>query len=345
MEGPAGSGGPIRGIDWEMPHHRKFLCFGVPRSGTTYFAHLMNSHPNAFCGMEAFPPHLFRSDFLEPKSFLKNVNNSASRDHGLRMLRKKRFIKVMGDKFPRAYHDMRNVMREMKGEPLFCIVRKSSEVFLSFDIRASDPNDDWNPGMIWIIAYLEAMHVVHCLLMHRKSNFIIVGYDYLVGPDTRLKAAVEIFSVFGLGVNSKVYRYLGLSRERTVRSIKKVRRLTEAQEQIQSLPHMRLYDDLVSGVKICTSSKLYDGLNRVSELLIRDFYSERDLFLGVLEQVCKNPHFVALWTRMRATYASMYSAPPMREIFRFLDSVVESSGAQGGSPILRDELVHPEARG
>ena len=82
-----------------------FLVLGVPRSGTTLFARLLNNYPSILCGSERFYGHLLSHAHLTLTGYetLDVEHPNAARHFEMLALKKDTPDLVIGEKLPRAY--------------------------------------------------------------------------------------------------------------------------------------------------------------------------------------------------------------------------------------------------
>ena len=97
----------------------KFIVSGVPRSGTTALANLLNWHPTVFCGIERFPLATVDQSFFSHESVIDESIPSAHFARNKDVLEEKIQLDAIGDKGPRYFYrlagsasefaDMKNV--------------------------------------------------------------------------------------------------------------------------------------------------------------------------------------------------------------------------------------------
>jgi len=218
-----------------------FYCLGVPRSGTTYFSHLVNSHPRALCGVENFAPGRLQAQWFEIENFLEPILHDSTRSFCAQQLRRKPDLLALGDKFPRAYLHYEHLMEELKAAVFFVIFRDPVEVFCSWDARAADSEDHWDSGRNWVIAYLEMTLLLKQLKRRVADQMFLVSYAHLVGAESRKEAANQILTLLNLAFHPSIDGFLNDSLPRTQRSMEKPRASNGAQDLLLSMPHMRFY--------------------------------------------------------------------------------------------------------
>lgn len=169
-----------------------FLVLGVPRSGTTFFAKIMNNHPDVICGNERFHAHGFSPDHLTETGFrtldLDRLSAAQAQDHldskaGHASL-------VFGEKFPRAYlHFHKTLPRfEASDRPfkMIVLIRDIQEIANSWLRRATNGQDrHWPDGMYGVFPYIEQVLLAWQLsLLKRPEDVLLVSYARLFDPTT-----------------------------------------------------------------------------------------------------------------------------------------------------------------
>lgn len=243
---------------------KKFLVFGVPRSGTTFLAHLLNSHPEVFCGLEAFPPHKLDVDMLSPNEFISGAYTDAARNDAAKTLvGKSASLVAIGDKYPRSYFNQDAYRPNLERAVGIVVIRDPGEVFASFDQRAQNPEDDWHPGMRWPVAYLEHLALFDFISTLSDCALWAVGYKQMTDPDQRFKCADRIFGMLDLQRTRSVTRFLEASVKRTVESRRRVRIMSPVQKRLLATRHMRLISEVGESDRVfeladlqCVTSKV-----------------------------------------------------------------------------------------
>ncbi|RYG98832.1 MAG: sulfotransferase [Alphaproteobacteria bacterium] len=169
-----------------------FLC-GVPRSGTTAFAELLNLHPQIAVGVERykslamsgktidqFTPGLFDKErFFDFRETDTNVRADAAYEI---MRNKYSEAKWVGDKVPRYYTKLRFIFERFPNPIVFYIVRDIYDVSQSWNARARNEKDrwpsendyqkapdEWNKGNALALKWLD----------EAPENFFVVSYKSL----------------------------------------------------------------------------------------------------------------------------------------------------------------------
>ncbi|WP_170308450.1 sulfotransferase [Alteromonas alba] len=88
-----------------------FLVTGVPRSGTTFFTHVLNENPEILCGMERFHGPQLSPSRLTIEGFKEYDLERASAQNHLSIVAKKASekLKAIGDKCPRSQGEIVNI--------------------------------------------------------------------------------------------------------------------------------------------------------------------------------------------------------------------------------------------
>lgn len=262
----------------------KFLVFGVPRSGTTFLGHLFNSHPEVFCGLEAFPPHKLSVEQLSADRFRQGGYTESARNHAEQVLSNKPGeLAAIGDKYPRSYFKPDEYRKELAKARGFLAIRTACEVFFSFDRRALDPDDHWHSGMRWPVAYLEYLAVFEFIRSLETGRIWALGYRHLTDPEARFDFARSLFECIDCRLTEPVEGFLKASVERTLQSRRRERTPSPLQEALMETEHMRL-------INTCSEAPLpvaFDYLKGLSEQINAAFLRERsvvdDIWTGILD--------------------------------------------------------------
>jgi Sulfotransferase family len=186
VDGVAGVGG--------QPSQRNFLFLcGVPRSGTTAFAELLNRHPKIAVGIERFKfvamrrprstefcPQLFERDrFFD---FRETDTNVRAEKIYRRMAADYDQAKWVGDKVPRYYVRLRTIYDRFPGCMVFYIVRDLASVANSWNVRAQNANDTWparNDYRRAVFEWNKGNGIALRWARRRPNHFHVVTYDEL----------------------------------------------------------------------------------------------------------------------------------------------------------------------
>lgn len=264
----------------------RFLIFGLPRTGTTYLGHLFNAHPACFCGQEAFPPHKLEVDDFAREHFENRSYTERARKHARDTLSKKSDpLVALGDKFPRSYFSPHHYSRNLRKASSLFTVRRPGEVFASFDQRADDPSDGWHRGMRWPVAYLEYQVSFRFLLDVTKADLRVIGYRYLMEPETREEAATRVLSHAGLDRVPQIDGFLSRSLERTVRSLQRERRYSALQERLFEARHMKLLDTLCEQAELVSLDSFRADIRNFLEAVSE----ERELIDEIWREILDDP--------------------------------------------------------
>ncbi|MFW2541775.1 glycosyltransferase [Primorskyibacter sp. 2E107] len=170
-----------------------FLVFGVPRSGTTLFAKVLNGHPDLLCGSERFHGHTFGPASLTREGFRTLDLDRKAAAPAMDLLNQKTNnpALVFGEKSPRAYMHIDEFLPQFReaGRQLRMIVllRDVGDIANSWYRRAANAKDTtWHRGMRGIFPYLESTVLAWKLgRIERPEDVLLVSYARLVDPDTQ----------------------------------------------------------------------------------------------------------------------------------------------------------------
>lgn len=175
-----------------------FVC-GVPRSGTTAFADLLNLHPQIVVGVERFKhlalrqasnpqftPEVFtKSRFFDFRPDDTNIVRSYDAE-------KYESALWVGDKVPRYYRHARTIFDRFPGAVMFYIVRGPHAVARSWNERSKNPGDSWPETNNYVRAVEEWNRANRLALrLGRDHPFHIVSYeDLFSGSAATITAAL-----------------------------------------------------------------------------------------------------------------------------------------------------------
>ena len=192
-------------------HDYLFVC-GTPRSGTTAMARTLNYHPDIVLGVERFKLRYsdgeyddagYRGLFSKDRFFAfsaEDTNVSAdmafARKYELSKAKYDSAIYV-GDKSPRLYERLRFLRRTFLACRVVFMLRDPFHVARSWQIRATDPNDQWQRCNDYHAAVDEwnasISHVARSTDMFR-DDLIVVTYEalFLKSPDATISAVFSL---------------------------------------------------------------------------------------------------------------------------------------------------------
>lgn len=175
-----------------------FLVLGVPRSGTTFFATVLNNHPDVLCGIERFHGRKFSPEHLTENGFL-NLDLDRKVAAGQMDLIKQKLKHpnlVLGEKFPRAYLHLDQTLPRFeaagKRVKMVVLMRDIHEVASSWFVRGTNYDDmSWPNGMHGVFPFIEQFILAWQLsLLERPEDVVLVSYAKVYHPDT----ATEVWS-------------------------------------------------------------------------------------------------------------------------------------------------------
>lgn len=275
--------------------------------------------------MESFPPNMLRKDSLSREHFVEHIDGdrAMAKAFAAEKLQKKPDVAIIGDKFPRGYLELDRLARQFPQIAIIVCQRQPGEVFSSWNRRAEDESDaNWQRGQIWLFAYLEMLYLASVLAHLDCRNVFILGYEFLVGLDTRDDAAKAIFELFSLSATESVVRFLETSQAVTKTSLARERILDDWPTSILKTPHMQRYRELTLGTRLQPSRLLRSGFAEVVDLLEKDSNDIRKIAREAAIQYRNSPDFVREWLIMRETYSRAFHVPFLERLFAEIDLIV-----------------------
>lgn len=183
-----------------------FVC-GAPRSGTTAFTNMLNSHPKVVIGVERFKfvasditPHYFSTEhFLAVSRDETNYPWSEGMANAANKLRSGK-VAVMGDKVGGYTRRLEHLYESFPSPRITFLLRDPSQVAASFDRRANDPNDRWpqeNDAFGSVKFWNRAVREINDYLRrHPSAPVFVIPYSSFFGGDlASLRALVRFLGV------------------------------------------------------------------------------------------------------------------------------------------------------
>ncbi len=197
-----------------------FVC-GVPRSGTTAAAQLLNTHRKIAIGIERYKflygkadsdisPGLFdRERFFEYRPTDSNIrlDRAFARDYA-RMASKYDKVRYRGDKVPNLYRCYEQVLAALPSARFLYLVRDPLRTASSWQARATDSGDKWRPQNDFRQAIRE-WNLANRLTLEFRARHV---EHLLVAPYERLFAADDatlraVIGWLGLPSSEKVVEF------------------------------------------------------------------------------------------------------------------------------------------
>ena len=171
---------------------RYLFVVGLPRSGTTGFAKLLNSNIEICLGVERYKYiknkklNFNESLFLKNKFFDLDDGYTNIKDKKLYHILEKKFYisKYIGDKIPNLYFELHEINKNFENPLFLCLVRNPINVAMSWEKRANNPLDKWplENNRNRYIEYLIRFHDYYNLHINNKDlNIFFINFDILEG--------------------------------------------------------------------------------------------------------------------------------------------------------------------
>ena len=188
----------------------KFIVSGVPRSGTTALASLLNWHPAVFCGIERFPLATVDQSYFCRESVNDESIPSAHYVRNKAILEEKTRLDAIGDKGPRYFYRLAGSQMEFSDTKLIFIIRSMTDVFNSWNNRAFNENDaSWHRGQTAVFAYLDYLQLLFTLNRIRTSHeSVVISYEDLFFGEAPLQHNIidQIFDFIGAPHSVETYQ-------------------------------------------------------------------------------------------------------------------------------------------
>jgi hypothetical protein len=264
----------------------KFIVSGVPRSGTTALANLLNWHPTVFCGIERFPLAKVDQSFFTRESIIDESIPSAHFGRNRDILEEKMRLDAIGDKGPRYFYRLADSEMEFSDMKLIFIIRNITGVYHSWNKRAFNQNDtSWHRGQTGVFAYLDYLQLLFTLNRIRTSHeSVVISYEDLFfgNPSKQHHIIDQIFDFIGAPQSTRVLEnFDGESVKRQSLTKKKADLSVEESEFLNLVQLAPLFTTLSALGGITTAKKL----DTLAESLLNDFYERRREILSAVDQL------------------------------------------------------------
>ena len=226
-----------------------FVC-GVPRSGTTAMATLLNGHPLVCIGMERFHPPLRR---LCPPLFEKErfFDFDPGANHRLyrRMAEKWDGAGIIGDKIPLLFKAMPLVRKRFPDAKIIYMLRNIEAVACSWNRRAFDDADTWPAYQSFrpsVLLWNRANRVIARQVRQNPDAILIICYErFFSGDDAELARLCSFLGVEQAAELTAMYRKQ-IDRYRAEVAMKPAMILPGQEEFIRRHADMQLYRALLN---------------------------------------------------------------------------------------------------
>jgi hypothetical protein len=181
-------------VDMTQVKKHLFMC-GTPRSGTSYLATIIGSHPSIVMGVERYKHH-YAAGTLGSAHFEKErFFDLRPEDTGLpgrivfpgreAMIEKFDRSQFVGDKYPIIIRRIDVLRKAFPGSTFLFVLRNPIHVARSWLVRANDKKDHWpekndfNAGIdYWLDSIRRAVKA-----RQQDCNIIVMNYDLLTTGD------------------------------------------------------------------------------------------------------------------------------------------------------------------
>jgi hypothetical protein len=207
---PALAGAPAR-----RPRHDEtvFFCFGLPRSGTSALARLLNLPNDVFCGLELLR---FPDSLAVPLSWQVLEASLTPGTNELLYRRKADCpVRAIGNKEPFYYLALDALAQANPGARFITIYRDLPFVMASCNARARNPRDGWPRGMIGALAGYMIADLCHCLLHPpAAAELSVFEYESLLFGGDRRGHLERLFATVGARLDDRAFETYAAIQER-----------------------------------------------------------------------------------------------------------------------------------
>lgn len=176
---------------------RYLFVGGPPRSGTTAFTNLLNSHPKIALGLERYKfiygphPDEVSEDLFKRERFFQ-LEERETNVKSPKMMNsdqfKKKFDRVVykGDKVPNILRYHRTLNERLLRCRYIILYRNVYRICSSWNVRAKNPNDHWpekNDFRVAVDAINKEMALAAVLQRKQPQRYLIVRYENVFGEN------------------------------------------------------------------------------------------------------------------------------------------------------------------
>lgn len=264
----------------------KFIVSGVPRSGTTALASLLNWHPEVFCGIERFPLEAVNQSFFTRESVNDESIPTAHFERNRDILKEKIKLHAIGDKGPRYFYKLAGSENEFSETKLIFIIRDIAEVFQSWNSRASNPIDDsWHRGQTGIFSYLDYLQLLFTLnRIHDNHDSLVISYEdmFFAEPAKQHLIIDRIFDFIGAPHSAQTHENFDAESAKRMSLKKKKAKLSDEESAFLNLVNLNpLFSHLEESSGVTSATEL----RTLSNTLLEDFKDRRQEILGAVDQL------------------------------------------------------------
>lgn len=265
-----------------------FLVTGVPRSGTTFFTHVLNENPEILCGMERFHGPQLSPSRLTIEGFKEYDLERASAQNHLPIVAKKASekLKAIGDKCPRSYLHLERIedtfSRQDESLDIIAILRPIRDVEHSWYTRANNKDDNsWDRGQYGVFPYIEMMILVWRLVSLREpERCLIISYESFISSSDRHLVLSSLCDFLTLNSSAEMNSMMERSYKETTDIINKER----APHPNEFKTSSAFFDNvikIVNSLKVGNLSNIVEPLNVEFDALLADevFFNEVKSYL------------------------------------------------------------------
>lgn len=268
-----------------------FIACGVPRSGTTALASLLNWHPAVFCGVERFPLEAVDHTYFTRETVRDRAIPSGHLERNIETLDQKGDLVALGDKGPRYFYRLAGSREAFANMKLIFIIRSLPAVFNSWNQRAFNPEDhSWHRGQTGVFAYLDTMQMLYALNRIKESHeALVLGYEQLFfgERESQHKIISSLFSF--LGAPDSAAAHDQFDAESAMRHSLSKRKLGLSPREYEFIEIAQL-EAIIEALERAGGMAVPDELSAVCTVLLDDFYVRQREILAAVDTLLR-PQF------------------------------------------------------
>lgn len=178
-----------------------FIVMGVPRSGTTSFAHYLSSLSSIYCASEMFTLRDDHREIAFPKSLKERYGAMSEKKQTEFNSKTKEEVIFFGHKRPRYYSDLDKILAQKPNLKVLALHRPITPVLRSWDKKA-ERQLGWQTGRIGLFAFWDYIQFAYTLLQSEGQILLLPFQELYYGESEKILKDVFCFLGYtGKGLN------------------------------------------------------------------------------------------------------------------------------------------------